>query len=557
MNPRSLLQRISVSLPLAYGLWVMGFLATIWWARHPYPYDLEWMEGGVVAHAWRLRHGLPLYIEPNNQFIPMIYPPGLPALMAVLDPIIPLSPALGRAIALLGSLLTALSFPWLTRKRYGRADWGVVAAAGFLSTYAHSGAFMDLVRPDGPALACLAWSLLASLSPKPRIQVLGGLALALGFTFKQNVAIFGFPVALGMWARFGWRDAMRWGLAAAVPAGLYTLMMQGLTDGRFYQWMVDVPQSHPAVEPRRYPGSFRELTGRIPLFMGLAGLAPWAALRARLGRAPWTAGLVASAGLGVLFTLHLTGQPPVKGIRPPEAWAVWTGMMGLGWGVGGLAMGVGLSLKHRERNAWPWIAGISLTTLYVVSLMRAHHGGFINVFMAAHALFALLAVLPALLPGRPAGWAWITALAFTGQLYLNHDGLNYDQLTPSEADYKAGDFVVEQLRDIEGEVLSPCAVWLPTYAGKAPHWHLIAFWDIRHPQGPFRDAARSISRSVAGQPWGAVVDCRPPMRLPFAQVLQRTTSLPIPRNTLVPMTGWRQRPDFLWVPKERPLPTFD
>lgn len=58
---------------------VRGFLA-----RRTHPFDLEWMEGGMLAHAWRIVHGLPLYPEPGPEWIPYVYPPGYAAVLAAL-----------------------------------------------------------------------------------------------------------------------------------------------------------------------------------------------------------------------------------------------------------------------------------------------------------------------------------------------------------------------------------------------------------------------------------------------------------------------------------------
>ena len=36
--------------------------------RVAYPYDLEWMEGGMLVHAWRLMHGETIYPPPSVDF---------------------------------------------------------------------------------------------------------------------------------------------------------------------------------------------------------------------------------------------------------------------------------------------------------------------------------------------------------------------------------------------------------------------------------------------------------------------------------------------------------
>src|SRR5690349_9688035 len=70
--------------------------------RFTYPYDLEWMEGGMLAHALRLVEGRPIYAPPSVDFIPYLYTPGYPAVLFALSKIFPLGYALGRAVSLFG-----------------------------------------------------------------------------------------------------------------------------------------------------------------------------------------------------------------------------------------------------------------------------------------------------------------------------------------------------------------------------------------------------------------------------------------------------------------------
>jgi len=90
-------------LPLA--LYLVAMLVDVWQVRVPYPYDLEWMEGGVLAHAWRILHFKGVYIEPNADWIPMIYPPGVAATVAFLGIPFGITPFLGRSLALGAALL--------------------------------------------------------------------------------------------------------------------------------------------------------------------------------------------------------------------------------------------------------------------------------------------------------------------------------------------------------------------------------------------------------------------------------------------------------------------
>src|SRR5262245_21490265 len=64
-------------------------LLLLWARRAAHPFDLEWMEGGMLAHAWRIQHGLPLYDAPAAEFVPYLYPPGYAAVLAALSTVAP------------------------------------------------------------------------------------------------------------------------------------------------------------------------------------------------------------------------------------------------------------------------------------------------------------------------------------------------------------------------------------------------------------------------------------------------------------------------------------
>ena len=76
--------------------------------RVGYPYDLEWMDGGMLLHAARVADGLPLYVTPSETFIPFIYPPMYPWLVGGLSALgFPLDYVLGRGVSIAGIVLAA------------------------------------------------------------------------------------------------------------------------------------------------------------------------------------------------------------------------------------------------------------------------------------------------------------------------------------------------------------------------------------------------------------------------------------------------------------------
>lgn len=607
------LVRLIDGIPLALGAWIAALVCVAWVGRFPYPYDLEWMEGGMLAHAWRISHGLPLYVEPGADWIPYIYPPGQPAVVAALGSVFGLSPPVGRAVSIGGTLLACAALVaggW----RQGSAVAGVLGASVFLSCYPDTGAFYDLVRPDALGMGLAAWSLVLGLEADRRARVASGLLLAASFAVKHNLAVFGVPMALGIWASHGWREALRFGLAAALPALALTLGLEvasadalpvgplGLLAGvplvvagvwarwgrehalwaggsaalvlgtvavrlledvgHFQRTILGIPGAHPLVAGRMVPGSVEEAGQHLGPLLGACAVALVAGT-AHLAGARWmwvvgasSVGALAACAAGLsLETVQGIGRP--SWLAESVAWAsvgAWVGAVGAGLVT--QVRGTGLD------GRWAYGVGVVGTAALGAGLMRAHHGGFLNVFIPLHWVVCL-ATVSALAASRrvwphPAVWA-AGALVVAGQLALKLD-LDPDRYVPDDQDRAAGDAFVAALRGCDGPILSPFASWLPVYAGQAPSLHLIALWDVNHRDSPYRHAVGDVTAAAEAHAWACVVDgSGKPLGYGIQKAYEVDVVPPVPRRaitgrpqTFMPRTGWRVRPMRVLVPKETP-----
>jgi hypothetical protein len=570
-RPSSRLHLALLALPALLATWItITTIATFAW-RLTYPYDLEWMEGGVLAHAWRVQHMEGIYVEPSPEFIPMIYPPGYFGLLAALGWPFGLSHALGRAVSITGTLAACAALVWGAQRYAPRGEgeptwlptaWGLLASAIFLGFYERSGAFYDLVRPDGLQMGLLAWSIVLSPDEDRRRRTLGAVALTLAFVVKHNAGMYGFPLALTVWAAHGWREALRWGLTCAVPALLFVLGMQAATDGLFLTWLLDVPASHPMLHERFIPGTIREQASAAAVAWAL--IAAWALVRApRIAtRLPvplvTVPPMIGAAGAAI----HLSGLEVVKGIERAtdvEAMLEYTALGALSvltpilaWGAWRLRPG------PEDRRRVVTIAAVSLgaAAWLTAGLMRAHFGGFLNVFITLHWVTAALAAAAAAdlwagAGGAP-GWSGrvAAACALTLHLGLTQSRADLARLVPDEADVAAGDEVVAWLREQPGPVLSPFNPWLAAQSGKAPGWHLIAMWDIRHETGPFRDDVPKILHAIESAHYGAALDSEKGAQLGFRSAYAQVKRFEF-GEAFSPKTGWRARPTVGWLPKSR------
>jgi hypothetical protein len=535
--------------PLVVGLVLVAQILRTWANRLTTPFDLEWMEGGMLVHALRLSEGDPIYVRPTPDWIPYVYPPGYASLVAALSAVFPLDYPLGRAVSIVGTLGAAAAiaaFGW----RHRAPAAGVVGACVFLGTYRASGAFFDLVRPDGLAAGLLAWTLYLATDRRRGTAVAGGLLLAATFLVKHHVAAYGLPLALVIWSRDSVRRALAFGLSAAVPALGFTVALE-LRSGHFLDYLLRVPASHPHDWERWFPGTPGELAAvELPAIVVAGVWIAWRVLQHRRPADLAAFGVAAALGAAGLAAAVRAGDAAGVADAPPPitgfAVAVFTaGAAATAWHLGrrGLRFDRGLVA----------VVAVGGTILAVASVMRSHNGGFANVLMPAH--LALAFAFP--VAGATTAGSWPRAgLALAGfaQFAVMGAQLHREELLVDDEDLAAHATLLGALRDqCDGEILSPYAPWLPRQVGRKPGFHLIALWDIAHPTNPFRGDVKKIERAAGAHRWSCVV-AGGGRKLGFGIDKAYPVSRPVrlPPKAMMPRTGWRVRVSTLQFPPGEP-----
>jgi hypothetical protein len=447
--------------------------------RLAFPYDLEWMEGGMLLHALRVAEGQALYVTPTSDFVPFLYPPLYHWLLGAIGAVAGVDYLSGRAISLLGTMVGAGALVAAVRQERGSWLLGLGAAGLFLSTYDETGAFFDLVRIDGLLIALLGWSMVAIRGGWLRA---GGVLLVLAFATKHNAAAMGLPALLWLWRARGRQDALRFARWSVLPALAFVggMMLEG--DHLFLTYLLGVPAGHGLVAARFFPGAPLELLEALPAAAALSGV----------GALVW--------------------------------WKRWS--------AGGAY----------------WAAQGALLLLLCM-VMRAHHGGFLNVLIPGTWVLALWGALGA--QALRARWGHplvlvVTASVVGAQCWMG--AWDADRFRPTEKDREAGDRVVAAVAKIEGEVFAPWQPWMAVQAGKAPALHLIGLWDIDHKLGPLRDGVDTIEGDIENQRWAAVLTANGKLGYGLDAAYKRGPSVRPAGRALMPRTGWRVRPDRLYLP---------
>ncbi|MEO0660161.1 MAG: hypothetical protein AAFZ87_01360 [Planctomycetota bacterium] len=292
---------------LFLGAWVWAALA-----RVTYPYELEWMEGGVLQHVERLRAGAPVYAAPSVEFAPFPYTPLYYHASAAVAGLNPGAFAPLRAVSILATLATFALVGALASRASGDAPRGqrslaaLLAAGLFAAAAEFTGAFGDLARVDALAWALALGGLFVAREARTaRGAVCGAILAALAFHTKQSTALLSLAASFAVSARSVRLAVLHGAAALALGAGAF-FAFDARSDGWFRFWTLDLLSGAPVHAPM-WLGYWRE-TG---LALGGAGAVVAAAALTGAWRPPLLRSVVPAVALvatGWIGKLHVGGH---------------------------------------------------------------------------------------------------------------------------------------------------------------------------------------------------------------------------------------------------------
>ncbi len=221
---------------------ILGFLA-LSLVRLVCPIELGNGEGMMLDNAIRVADGQPLYVEPTLHFIPFVYMPLYPTLVAPL--IHWFGPALwqGRLVDLLATLVFLGVAIAVIRHETKSTILGLAGAGLYLMGHGITRGGYDVVRPD-PVMLAIVFSGLAVLrfDKTDRGAILGGAICALAFFAKQHALLFNFA-AYGYLLFHDRRRLLPFALASlAVGGGGFLILSLWL--GPWFSFYVQNVPSH-------------------------------------------------------------------------------------------------------------------------------------------------------------------------------------------------------------------------------------------------------------------------------------------------------------------------
>lgn len=491
------LRRGALVLLALAGAWHLCLIAYAIAHRIAYPFDLEWMEGGVLHAAHRFAHGAPMYPPPSFDYIPFLYTPLYPALLGGLSRLAPLGYVLGRAVSVV-SLLGLLVCIWCATtgaERRLRIAATLAGAGTFAAAYPYLDGWYDLVRADTLFLLLATLGLFAVFA---KHFVMAACLLAAAFFCKQTGSLYllwaGVIVVLMQvphLAQQRWRMAVGGAVRYGVP-GLAIVLggvawLTHTSGGWFWTYTFSVHQDHD-FNMDRFWKSFANILGYLP-----------------------AVSVVLSVGLLAVSVALLRGR------RDGRTWQAlfWLLTFFVSLIVGAIGWGTQFAHFNAYMPAF-FHAGLALAMLVIWAVPRYARAATFGCFAVACNL--------AWLRWQPSRWI------------------------PTAADTRSAHTLVAQVAALPGDVWIPSHPWLAHLAGKSMRVHRMGLIDLSTGRNDSVAGLAPLANDLT-----VVLDARD-VHSDRASLFSRfrpTARVASPRT----LTGARVRPEALWqVARPAPLP---
>jgi hypothetical protein len=398
-------------LPLLPALYLFFQCLYVISSRLFYPYEMEWIEGGILQGVVRIVEGLPLYAAPSVDYVPSLYAPlyfYLSALSAmVLGAGLPALRVVSSLSAIFTAVMVGASVWQLTRSRLS----ALLAFLCWGALYRFSGSWYDLARVDSLWSCCLVAAVPAlvffSVQRQQHFLRLAMLALLLAIFSKQTTLILlpFFLVAVWCWA--GFNQALKFGVLLALLTLAVGGALQWQSGGYFYFYTMQMAKSHHFNNGLPMNFLHGDLLMGIPVYLLL--------------------------GVGFIVS-RLPSRPDA-----------------LAW----------LSL----------LSGFLLMSL----LSRWYSGGFYNVLIPLHQLvlilsisgFSVLLCRASSVPVLAVRYGVTVVMSMLLALNVLWGWFNPSYQTPSASDRACGDHIVKKLAAVDGKVCIARHSYLAYLAGKS------------------------------------------------------------------------------------------
>lgn len=389
-------------------------------SRIGYPFELNWMEGGLLDVVERILDGKPIYTEPSLEYVPFTYTPLYYLLAAFIAGLIGPDFMALRLVSVISTLFCIILIYLFVKHDTKSGFLAAVSAGLFTALYNVGGSWMDIGRNDSLNLFILLGALfIVRFYRSRRSYLIAGILLFLAFfTGQYSVILIIFILVYGiMYSRKSILPIM---LSMVVLIVGSTLIMDKFYNNWYSYFVVELPLN-------------REISiSNIILF--------------------WTEGLFRTCMVPIGFIIyHLYSN--FRSARRQPGWG-----FNLFAGAGMISMAWFLQIHSGSLANALLPAYAMITILFGISL---------------NDILRRLKSKPDLNQSRLPDIVYLLVI-------LQFITLVYDprHLIPSRADRVAGEEFIESISKVDGDIFIPAHGYLAARAGKKQYAHGMAIYNV-------------------------------------------------------------------------------
>lgn len=235
---------------VAFAAWAIAKYLYIALDTVDFPYQLEWMEGGFVDTVGRLLNGQDIYSPPGLEYTGFIYPPFYYLVSGAFAGVMGVDFFALRLVSLLAILGAGALIYRFVQRETGTHRWAIIGVGVFFATYDVGGRWFHIARVDSLLLLLLLASFyVLRFRTSLRSAAVAGVLMACAVLTKQTAVIALLPAGLALLVTDR-RRALVAGAVGAGLAGLAVLVINAISDGWFWYYLVDVPRAHLMLDDR-------------------------------------------------------------------------------------------------------------------------------------------------------------------------------------------------------------------------------------------------------------------------------------------------------------------
>jgi len=214
-------------------------------SRITYPYELEWMEGGIADHVRQLLAGKQLFGKPSLDFTPYIYTPLYYYVSAAICKLTDMGLPPLRMVSFYSSLGCLLFIFLFVRRETKNLLCAFLSSALFLATFGLTGAWFDIARVDSLFLFFLLGGVYFLRYDKSfTASLLAGLLIFMSFFTKQIALVVAIFLSLYCLIAFHKWNKLTFIFLFLGLLGLSTWYFNSTSDGWYGYYIFDLPRQH-------------------------------------------------------------------------------------------------------------------------------------------------------------------------------------------------------------------------------------------------------------------------------------------------------------------------